>query len=82
MEAKPKVARKTDTLAWAIVVGFFAMMGMLYFIEIPEGSQSAVNLMCGALMGAFGTVVGYKWGSSEGSATKTELMATKQEPES
>jgi len=55
-----------------IVIGFFAIVVML--IMRPELKDS-LNLVIGALIGAFGTVVGYFYGSSKGSAEKNEIIA-------
>jgi len=54
-----------------IVIGFFAIVVMLIFR--PE-LKDALNLVIGSLIGAFGTVVGYFYGSSKGSSDKNELM--------
>jgi len=62
-------------LAGVICLGFFAMCGMLMFQAIPEGQANAVMILFGALAGAFGSVVGYFFGSSASSAAKTEIIA-------
>ena len=58
-------------LGGVITIGFFATM--IYLIY--TGSfESTVNLLIGSLIGAFGTVVGYFYGSSKSSAEKNELL--------
>jgi len=68
-------------LASLIVVGFF---GCLIALLINPGTLSDLNrepvmLMIGALIAAFAGIVGYFFGSSAGSARKTNLLA-KAEP--
>ena len=54
-----------------IVIGFFAtLIYLIYSGKYPE----SVNLVIGALLGAFGTVVGYFYGSSKGSSDKDALL--------
>jgi hypothetical protein len=63
-------------LGIAITLGFF---GLLYFLlrhEPPAGSRDILNIMLGSLGSAWIGVVSYYFGSSAGSARKTELMAT------
>ena len=54
-----------------IAIGFFAVM--LYLIYSGK-YENAVMLIIGALIGAFTTVVSYFFGSSKGSADKTEAL--------
>ena len=54
-----------------IVIGFFATT--IYLIA-SKANNDALMLILGALIGAFSTVVGYFYGSSKGSADKTELL--------
>lgn len=54
-----------------VVVGFIALAIFL----IQSGKyQSAVDLMVGAIISSFTLVLGYFFGSSKGSADKTESM--------
>lgn len=54
-----------------IVVGFFVSFIMM----LQKGtSPETTNLWGGALIGAFGTVVGYFYGSSKGSSDKNEML--------
>jgi len=55
-----------------IALGFFVVM--IYLIHSGK-YDNAVMLIIGALIGAFSTVVGYFFGSSKGSADKTELLS-------
>jgi len=54
-----------------VVIGFFAT---LIFMIWKGKYESEVNMIVGALIGAFITVTGYFYGSSKGSADKTELL--------
>ena len=54
-----------------IVIGFFAT---LIFMISKDRYMSEVNMIVGALIGAFITVTGYFYGSSKGSADKTEIL--------
>jgi len=56
-----------------VVLGFLTILG----IKVIKGNDPASeNLMLGALIGAFGTVVGYYYGSSSGSAKKDETIGS------
>jgi membrane protein YqaA with SNARE-associated domain len=62
-------------LAGLITVGFFSIIYILMWAEIPQSNKDLVTMAIGALVGSFsGGVVGYFFGSSKGSAEKTELM--------
>jgi len=52
---------------------------LLIFNESPLGNRDLLNILLGALMASFGNVVNYFYGSSAGSAAKTEIMAGKKE---
>jgi hypothetical protein len=59
-------------LGGLITLGFFAVLAVLIVSgKYPE----AVNLVIGTLLTTFGTVVGYFFGSSKGSADKTAMLA-------
>jgi hypothetical protein len=64
-----------EVLGWIIVVGFFTILVVRMFVTIPPTQVENVGMMIGALIGAFTTVVGYKYGSSKGSADKSAAMA-------
>jgi len=66
-------------LAWVIVIGFFLLCYFLMKAPLPQGSNEVVFMLFGALAAAFGAIVQYFFGSSKGSAEKTELLA-KSEP--
>ena len=55
-------------------VGFFILLGLLVFQAIPESNNELLYLSVGALITGFTTVINYFYGSSAGSAQKTEAM--------
>ncbi len=62
-------------LGIAITIGFFALLVFLMRREPPAGSRDILNIMLGSLGSAWIGVVSYYFGSSAGSARKTELMS-------
>jgi len=64
-------------LGGLIVIGFFILLYLLVNAEVPEKNQGLLNLVVGALIGSFATVVSYFYGSSKGSAEKTDLLSKK-----
>lgn len=58
-------------LAIVMVTGFFSVM--LAFIILDKYGE-AVLTMVGALTGSVLTIINYEWGSSKGSADKTDLI--------
>lgn len=73
-----KATGKTDinfyVLAWVIVVGFFGLIGVLMFVEIPPKQSEVMFMLFGTLSAGFGAVIQYFFGSSKGSADKTIRM--------
>lgn len=61
-------------LASLITVSFFGLLIVLVYRAIPAGNKDILNLIIGALIGAFLTIVNYEWGSSKGSSEKTEML--------
>ena len=60
-----------------IVFGFFGSLLMLLARPetITDINREAVMLMIGALIAGFSTLIGFFFGSSAGSARKTNLLA-------
>jgi hypothetical protein len=64
-------------LAMIITIGFFAIVGVMLFHEVPEASKDMLGPLIGGVVGAaLSTIVQYKWGSSAGSAAKSDHIAT------
>lgn len=64
-------------LAYGITAGFFSILGFMLVKQIPDTGHDALLIMLGALGGAWGAVVSYYFGSSAGSAQKTDLLGKK-----
>ena len=62
-------------LAGLIIIGFFILLIALVYIPIPESNKDLLNLVVGALIGSFATIVGYFFGSSSSSAKKDETIS-------
>jgi hypothetical protein len=62
-------------LALAVTVGFFLLLWFLCHHTIPDSNQRIFDIMLGSLGTAWLSIVAYYFGSSAGSAEKTELIA-------
>ena len=76
MEAKDKFQY---ILGGLIVAGFFILLYLLVAMKVPEANKDLLNLVVGALIGSFAGVVQYFFGSSAGSAKKTDIIDKKDE---
>ena len=62
-----------------ICIGFFICLWLLSTSEMPPANENMLYMVIGALVAKFSDVVSYFYGSSKGSADKTEHMTkTKQ----
>lgn len=61
-------------LGGVIVIGFFLLLYFLLWAVVPEGNKDLLNIVVGALIGSFTSIVGYFYGSSLGSAEKNDLL--------
>ncbi len=70
--------KKTDLymmiLGALILIGFFALIGILIFVGIKESNQSLLYLITGGLIGNVTSIIGYYFGSSHGSKVKTDML--------
>jgi hypothetical protein len=57
-----------------VVLGLFVVMGLLLWKPIPPENKSTFEIIAGALTGSVITVIAYYFGSSKGSADKSEMM--------
>jgi hypothetical protein len=61
-------------LALGVTGGFFALLFLMVFKPLPVANSDLLNVMLGALGTAWVSIIAYYFGSSSGSAAKTELM--------
>ena len=61
-------------LGAVIMVSFFTIVGILIFRPIPQSNSELLYLLLGADIGFAGSVVQYFYGSSAGSAMKSEIL--------
>ena len=54
----------------AVVIGFLGLVGIMFFVTIPTGSEPLANVLIGTLASMATCVVNYWLGSSAGSAAK------------
>lgn len=61
-------------MAAVILEMVFVLVGLMIFVQIPETGREHAQYVLAYLLGVASTIVSYFWGSSKGSADKTELM--------
>ena len=76
-----KATGKTDIslkmIAWTVIFGFFSLSVILIFADLSNVKPEVINLLFavyGTLGTGFGTVLNYFFGSSKGSADKTQML--------
>jgi uncharacterized membrane-anchored protein len=62
-------------LALLVFLGFFAVLGILAFKELPPSANSTISVLLGTLTAGVSTILSYYFGSSVGSSRKTELLS-------
>jgi hypothetical protein len=62
-------------LAWIVVSGFLAICGLLALNVVPPGVNNLAYVLLGTLATGFTTILSYFFGSSQGSDTKSSLLA-------
>lgn len=67
--------RIMQVLALVMMVGFFGVIGLLVFVEIPQQASTVLSMMLGSLTAGVSMVLSYYFGSSQGSARKTEVLS-------
>jgi hypothetical protein len=66
-------------IAIVVTVGFFGLLGGMMLGTLKISENQALLIMLGNLGAGWTAVISYYFGSSAGSARKTELMATGDE---
>lgn len=61
-------------LAAILVLGFVSIVFALIFHLVPDGNNNLVYLTLGLLGSYSGQVINYLYGSSKGSADKTDML--------
>lgn len=69
-----------SVLAGVITVGFFSVLLFMLLRGVPQTGGEALLVLLGALGAAWGSVVSYYYGSSRGSAEKTQLLGKAGKP--
>lgn len=64
-------------LALITVVGTFALFALAFFLEVSGAQEKVLFMVIGALSSIATTVVGYYFGSSEGSYNQNEIFQEK-----
>lgn len=62
-------------LAIVITAGYFAALVFVLTQPVPKESERIIDIMIGALMTQWGVAMAYFFGTTAGSAKKTELIA-------
>lgn len=55
-------------------LGFFTILGLLFFKEIPEATKDILQVMLGGVAGQWTAIIQYHFGSSSGSHRKTDML--------
>lgn len=70
----------TRVLALVVGLGFFSIVGVFAFHVIPAENQQVMNLMTGAAIAGWGTVLNFFFGSSSSAAAKDRLLLAATPP--
>lgn len=61
-------------------LGFFTLLATVFFVTVPENSKDILQIMLGVVGGQWTAIVGYFYGSSAGSARKTDMLTDMASP--
>ena len=62
-------------IALSVLAGFFGLLGLMAFHQLPPSAEAPFSVMLGALGTMVTAVANYFFGSSSSSARKTEILA-------
>jgi hypothetical protein len=68
-------------LGGLITLCFFTVLYLLIYNAMPEANKEVLYLAIGALIGFEGAIVSNFYGSSAGSAQKTDILAGRNKPD-
>jgi len=63
-------------LAYGVTLGFFGILIMMFTHSIPDTGHDVLLVLVGSLGSAWIAIMNYYYGSSSGSAAKTEILAS------
>lgn len=66
----------TTYLAISTTILVFGIFGILMYKEVPDKSQTAITMAIGIIIGKWGSIIDYFFGSSSGSAAKSKAIET------
>jgi hypothetical protein len=64
-------------LAYSVTGGFFTLLYVMAFHSVPDATKDILMIMIGSLGTAWAGLISYYFGSSAGSARKTDLLGGK-----
>lgn len=56
------------------IIGFFVCLALVIVKPLPTENSTITSIMFGSLVAGVTTILGYFYGSSKGSADKTEIL--------
>jgi drug/metabolite transporter (DMT)-like permease len=62
-------------LVFSTTIGFFALLALLFIRDLPDGTKDILQVMLGGVLGQWTTIISYFFGSSSGSAKKTDILS-------
>jgi len=62
-------------LAYGVTLGFFAVLLLMFMHSIPDTGHDVLLVLVGSLGSAWIAIMNYYFGSSSGSAAKTQILA-------
>lgn len=62
-------------LAYLVTAGFFGMLSVMVFAEIPPASKEPLYILLGSLGTAWTSIIAYYFGSTAGGQKKSELLS-------
>lgn len=68
-------------VAAAVLVLAFGIVAGLFLLEIPEGNREVALVVLGIAIGWAGSVVGFHFGTSQGSTRKSEIFEAQRRGE-